>query len=302
MNFKTKITARLRVTYPMMFEITNPANGRKSHCGVQEFSSEEGIANIPYWVIDSFIWARLHWTQNQRLWCDHDNMVVNAAFGGPRWWLCYGSKCHTSTRTICQISTLHNRFHGTFKSSCRVCSHPSLPSKFNFHVSLTSLHLLQQTRTMSQKFCLSDHWRYHQNQCGWCILLSRSGWSQAGQCHFCHRGWCAGMYSPTNPSTVHVHLGWLHCLIHILDFPPIIIIININDNNAIHRSILHLPKIWNLKRKPNHLPRQYSILLLLLNLLPHRCPARLSLPAPRSNQLLHPLQPITSRNLGKGTV
>lgn len=33
-----------------MFEIANEETGRSTHCGVQEFSSEEGNIYLPLWV------------------------------------------------------------------------------------------------------------------------------------------------------------------------------------------------------------------------------------------------------------
>jgi len=39
----------LEVHSPMAFEIENRYSGRKSHCGVHDFSAEEGIIYIPYW-------------------------------------------------------------------------------------------------------------------------------------------------------------------------------------------------------------------------------------------------------------
>lgn len=47
--------ARLRVTYPMMFELINRENGQKTHCGVMEFSSEEGVCYIPYWMMQNLL-------------------------------------------------------------------------------------------------------------------------------------------------------------------------------------------------------------------------------------------------------
>lgn len=41
----------LRVTYPMMFEILNSRTNKKTHVGVMEFSAEEGIAYVPYWIM-----------------------------------------------------------------------------------------------------------------------------------------------------------------------------------------------------------------------------------------------------------
>jgi ubiquitin fusion degradation protein 1 len=47
--------ARLRVTYPMMFSITNKKSGRQMHAGVMEFSGEEGVAYIPYWMMQNLL-------------------------------------------------------------------------------------------------------------------------------------------------------------------------------------------------------------------------------------------------------
>lgn len=33
---------RLNIQYPMLFSLVNPKTGRKSHCGVQEFTAQEG--------------------------------------------------------------------------------------------------------------------------------------------------------------------------------------------------------------------------------------------------------------------
>lgn len=45
--------ARLKVSYPMMFQIVNPQSGKKTHCGVMEFSAEEGVAYLPYWMMQN---------------------------------------------------------------------------------------------------------------------------------------------------------------------------------------------------------------------------------------------------------
>lgn len=42
--------ARLSISYPMIFMISNPQMAKKSYCGVLEFSAEEGLAYLPYWV------------------------------------------------------------------------------------------------------------------------------------------------------------------------------------------------------------------------------------------------------------
>jgi hypothetical protein len=38
----------------MIFMISNPQMGKKTFCGVLEFSAEEGLCYLPYWV--SFGW------------------------------------------------------------------------------------------------------------------------------------------------------------------------------------------------------------------------------------------------------
>ena len=42
---------RCLITYPMMFQIGNPANGARTHCGVMEFTAPEGMAYLPYWMM-----------------------------------------------------------------------------------------------------------------------------------------------------------------------------------------------------------------------------------------------------------
>ncbi|CAM9952888.1 unnamed protein product, partial [Choristocarpus tenellus] len=42
--------ARQQVEYPMLFEISNPAESKRTHCGVLEFSAPEGSCYIPYWM------------------------------------------------------------------------------------------------------------------------------------------------------------------------------------------------------------------------------------------------------------
>jgi ubiquitin fusion degradation protein 1 len=35
----------------MLFEVQNAAAERNSHCGVLEFTAEEGMIYMPYWVL-----------------------------------------------------------------------------------------------------------------------------------------------------------------------------------------------------------------------------------------------------------
>ena len=45
--------SRLRISYPMMFEVTNAAVGRKTHCGVLEFTARGGTVYLPKWMMDN---------------------------------------------------------------------------------------------------------------------------------------------------------------------------------------------------------------------------------------------------------
>ncbi|KAM9975272.1 hypothetical protein ACTFIW_000899 [Dictyostelium discoideum] len=45
--------SRLNIQYPMLFEISNPISGKKSHCGVLEFIAEEGICYLPLWMMQN---------------------------------------------------------------------------------------------------------------------------------------------------------------------------------------------------------------------------------------------------------
>ncbi|KAL0491348.1 ubiquitin fusion degradation protein [Acrasis kona] len=42
--------ARLNIVYPMLFKITNNKHSTHTHCGVLEFSAEEGRVYIPFWM------------------------------------------------------------------------------------------------------------------------------------------------------------------------------------------------------------------------------------------------------------
>jgi len=43
--------ARLNISYPMLFELTNERDKRMTHCGVLEFVAEEGTCYLPYWLM-----------------------------------------------------------------------------------------------------------------------------------------------------------------------------------------------------------------------------------------------------------
>jgi len=47
--------ARLSVEYPMLFEISNPSEGKKTHCGVCEFTAPEGRCFIPFWMMQNLL-------------------------------------------------------------------------------------------------------------------------------------------------------------------------------------------------------------------------------------------------------
>jgi len=47
--------ARLQVTYPMMFNLTCRTNGQQTHCGVMEFSAEEGVCYLPFWMMQNLL-------------------------------------------------------------------------------------------------------------------------------------------------------------------------------------------------------------------------------------------------------
>mmetsp|Transcript_29632 Transcript_29632/g.41700 ORF Transcript_29632/g.41700 Transcript_29632/m.41700 type:complete len:314 (-) Transcript_29632:68-1009(-) len=44
--------AQLQIAYPMLFELSNAQNqNKRTHCGVLEFTADEGCCNIPYWMM-----------------------------------------------------------------------------------------------------------------------------------------------------------------------------------------------------------------------------------------------------------
>jgi len=46
--------ARMSVEYPMLFSLSSPA-GKTTHCGVLEFSAEEGRVYIPFWMMQNLL-------------------------------------------------------------------------------------------------------------------------------------------------------------------------------------------------------------------------------------------------------
>ena len=57
--------ARLNITYPMLFKLTNRKKERQTHCGVLEFVAEEGRIYVPHWVNERLIgeqdWQPFWW-------------------------------------------------------------------------------------------------------------------------------------------------------------------------------------------------------------------------------------------------
>ena len=47
--------ARMNVEYPMLFEITNNHIEKKTHCGVLEFSAEEGWCYMPFGMMQNLL-------------------------------------------------------------------------------------------------------------------------------------------------------------------------------------------------------------------------------------------------------
>jgi ubiquitin fusion degradation protein 1 len=43
----------MEVDYPMLFQMTNEAVGRGTHCGVLEFTAEEGRCYMPFWMMQN---------------------------------------------------------------------------------------------------------------------------------------------------------------------------------------------------------------------------------------------------------
>lgn len=47
--------ARLNISYPMLFAMSNPGRATQTHCGVQEFIAEEGTCWLPYWMMQNLL-------------------------------------------------------------------------------------------------------------------------------------------------------------------------------------------------------------------------------------------------------
>lgn len=49
------ILARLKVDYPMLFQLQSSDKGTKTHCGVLEFTAEEGSCVVPFWMMQNLL-------------------------------------------------------------------------------------------------------------------------------------------------------------------------------------------------------------------------------------------------------
>ncbi|CAK0756728.1 hypothetical protein CVIRNUC_002480 [Coccomyxa viridis] len=47
--------ASLHIEYPMLFKVESRSTGRSTHCGVLEFSADEGMAYMPYWMMQNLL-------------------------------------------------------------------------------------------------------------------------------------------------------------------------------------------------------------------------------------------------------
>lgn len=50
-----EMLAQMNVEYPMLFELRNDAIEKKTHCGVMEFSAEEGRCYMPFWMMQNML-------------------------------------------------------------------------------------------------------------------------------------------------------------------------------------------------------------------------------------------------------
>ena len=49
--------ARLNISYPMLFKLSNTQNSVSTHCGVLEFVADEGRIYVPHWVRVYVCWG-----------------------------------------------------------------------------------------------------------------------------------------------------------------------------------------------------------------------------------------------------
>jgi len=47
--------ARLNIEYPMLFQLQSHEKGTMTHCGVMEFTAEEGSCFIPFWMMQNLL-------------------------------------------------------------------------------------------------------------------------------------------------------------------------------------------------------------------------------------------------------
>mmetsp|Transcript_40673 Transcript_40673/g.95490 ORF Transcript_40673/g.95490 Transcript_40673/m.95490 type:complete len:100 (+) Transcript_40673:760-1059(+) len=45
----------MSVEYPMLFRLESSQHGTATHCGVLEFTAQEGYCNIPFWMMQNLL-------------------------------------------------------------------------------------------------------------------------------------------------------------------------------------------------------------------------------------------------------
>lgn len=126
-----------QVSNPMLFSVTNPKTGKKTHGGVLEFVAEEGRVYLPDWVIYS-------WEESMCLfrfmtsWISLDDQSIGCGGGGD----IENRERHACQGYIYQNSTMLAWFFGHYwsKSSVRNNCDPSVLS-----IVLSSYHMTRAT-------------------------------------------------------------------------------------------------------------------------------------------------------------
>jgi ubiquitin fusion degradation protein 1 len=62
-----EVLSRMRVDFPMLFEIKNEQNDRRTHCGVIEFTAEEGKCHVPYFMMQNLLVRKVNYNFYSKL-------------------------------------------------------------------------------------------------------------------------------------------------------------------------------------------------------------------------------------------
>lgn len=98
----------LEVEYPMLFQLESQSSGKVTHCGVLEFTAEEGMILLPSWVMMDSEYNTIDvWNYSIHMFLTTGfgfSNLDDGGYGSRMGWSCGGKECQFAKRDICEAA------------------------------------------------------------------------------------------------------------------------------------------------------------------------------------------------------